>query len=165
MDGRLAGRCFGIEYCRDVVAAGLGDEIGCFYSDWSEFVDGPPPEPECPPAPDELTPFCGGGCATGGCPFHGGTDPEWRVSCVGVNEERGLGICAFGTTIGCGEDTMSNWCELRFGRPCACLRLRLADGELDERGFTTFATSCRAYRERYPGDVECMEPETWVPLP
>lgn len=162
------GICLGTDYCREAYAAGLTD-VACVYSDWTEFVDGPPEVEACPPAPDELAPFCGAACSEDGCPYHnhGLWGGEWHFSCVGVNEERGLGICAFGGRNGCAEGSpgYAATCEAFYGRPCACLRQRLGDGTLDERGFVTMASSCLAYRAMYPSGVECMNPETWSLLP
>lgn len=76
-------------------------------------------------------------------------------------------MCAFGTPSGCGldEPNYATQCLPFYGRPCACLRLRLPSGELDDRGYVTFASSCAAYRGLFPDDVECMEPFAWTPLP
>lgn len=43
--------------------------------------------------------------------------------------------------------------------------LRAPDGSFREVGSTTFVESCRAYRDRYLGDLECYEPLSWTPLP
>jgi hypothetical protein len=162
----LNGLCLGEAYCREVPFTELGNR--CVYSDGTPYVDGPPEVESCPPATDERTPFCGGPC--GACPYW---DPgpfynaEWKVSCVGISEARGLGVCTMspyacrpggGLAVACENPT------LHWSAPCACLLLRQPDGSFNDWGFTTFESSCRAYRDLYPGEVECMEPAEWAPL-
>lgn len=149
-----SGTCLGEQYCREVVETDV--PVRCVYSDGSEYFDGPPPSTVCPSPADDRTPFCGGAC--GACPY---LDPEfysgeWATSCVGVNEERELGVCSFGR-YACtpGQPFAARECDGpgRRGVPCACLVLRGPDGTFPEWGFPTFAEPCRAYRDRYGEDV------------
>ncbi len=164
--GSFGGGCFGAEYCRE--AAELGLRQVCVYSDGSLMEEGPPDEGACPPAPDEMEPFCGGSC--GACPAHepasGALVAEWFRSCLGINEEREFGVCAFDGGQPCrpGADSYALYCPRYEGRPCACIVFRDPDGTLREAGNTTFVESCLAYRERYPDAVECLDPVEWTPL-
>ncbi|UJR83714.1 hypothetical protein [Sandaracinus amylolyticus] len=169
----LSGPCVSAEMCD--VADEDGLDARCMYSDRTPFVNGPPSVDECPPPPDPEGTFCGGPCEpcpwVSGIPFLPGNPTSYgapRVSCVGVSETRGLGICAFDRFGECTEgDTLTaRLCLEQLGRPCACMRL-LTDVTPDVPivRFVTFADSCRAYRAMFPEDVECMDPMTWEPLP
>lgn len=160
----LAGPCLSAEYCRAELEAGLPNV--CVYSDLSSFVHGPPEVSECPPGP-AVQGFCGGPC--GDCPRSVGAawDPvsSWRTACSGLSETRGLGVCSFGVPLSCAEGDLS-WavsCAERIGsgRDCACLTFRGEDGAEQEVGWVTFEDSCVAYRELFPGQLECHRPVTW----
>ena len=167
-DGRITGPCMPRWICEAARDVDIGAR--CRYTDGSVFENGPPDEGACPPAPAERTPFCGGDCW--GCPEHERsptTDVPLGIHCMGQSEERGFGICAFGDSP-CAQDRPQGIgsparCPSFYGGPCACMRLRNSEGELREWGHATLAASCVAYRERYPGSVECMDPHEWEPLP
>lgn len=162
-----ANRCVPVEYCREAPEHGI--DAPCYYSDHTWFVTGPPAVDACPAPADPLTPFCGGPC--GDCPFHvvsGGTGPpqlDYDISCVGISERRGVGVCTFGLKWGCRRDArMGLECEGAYGRPCAFMMLRGEDGEELERGWITFESSCLAYRAFDPEGVVCRSPHTWDAL-
>jgi hypothetical protein len=159
-DREYRGVCVSEEYCRDAPAAGI--DVTCIYSDETTFVTGPPDEPVCPPAPDPRTPFCGGPCGSDGCPF---SEPRLLplngVSCVGLSDTRGLGICALhtrGQSCAPGVTSLMTGCHDPgvYGTPCLCLVLRRGD-ELETHGWITLESSCRAYRDRYPADFTCLD--------
>lgn len=159
----FAGNCVRPEYCDEVGETDIGAQ--CRYSDGSLYVNGPPEVDECPPGGNPLTPFCGGPCSPEGCPF---TEPwhmphgdSYDVSCVGMSETRGIGVCAIGTNLGCRpeEPGIVEACEFAWGEPCLCLVVQDDDGPRDW-GWPTMADSCRAYRDMFPADFECFD-EGW----
>ncbi len=155
----FGGLCVRPEFCDEVDETELG--AVCRYSDGTTYEEGPPEVEECPEG-NPLTPFCGGPCDPDGCPF---TIPPhrpggWEVSCVGISETRGIGVCALHTKYPCTpiDDTSTEGCELYWGQPCLCLVHREGDGYRDW-GWATMADSCRAYRDMYPGDFGCFDAE------
>ena len=51
---------------------------------------------------------------------------------------------------------MREGCPLYWDQECLCIVQRDAEG-LRDWGWVTMADSCRAYRDMYPGDVECVD--------
>lgn len=168
-DLRWEGTCVEPSFC-DEVDAHL-DGIVCLWSDLSERRVGAPEERVCPPA-DPRDPFCGGPCAD--CPWpERGLPPvfrdDYRVSCVGLSDRRGVGICGVNTAAPCMDGRSANAaCANEYAdgaaslfdrEPCACLVLEdpNAPGTFHPWGWATLADSCRRYRERYPAQVRCLE--------
>ncbi|MEM9073074.1 MAG: hypothetical protein AAGE52_31505 [Myxococcota bacterium] len=162
----LIGTCVPEAYCREVADTSIRSR--CFYADFSEYVNGPPIETECPSAPHPTSPFCGGPC--GGCPPI--TDEEVRiddVGCIGRSETRGLGICVL-TDSTCSEsDPLSNFGRADDDPPVlpgirnvACMVYQ--DVPQLEQGWLTRRDACLAYRDRYSGAVECRD-HNWELLP
>ncbi|MEM9192132.1 MAG: hypothetical protein AAGF12_23370 [Myxococcota bacterium] len=157
-------------YCDDPAHEEFGT---CFYSDLSLYENGPPEGGSCPAFEDELTGFCGGPCGEGPCPvaeiLRGlpAIEPSrLEVSCVGMNEERGFGVCSFEATNACARG--ASWsvvevCPL-FGRTCTCMVQRGPDRVLQDAGFAMSLEACLAYRAEFPEGVECVD-QDWQPLP
>ena len=161
-----SGPCVDPAYCAE--AAGSGDQPTCWYVDRTPYVDGPPEE-ACPPSPHGFSHFCGGEC--GGCDPFPSPFTMTASACAGVNEERGLGLCVFGAERVCERDANESGRieyfegitrEREWG-PIACMALVGEDGELPDWGWFVFEEGCRAYRDRYPGQVECVDND-WQPL-
>lgn len=170
------GYCVERSYCEEAAARGLS--IRCLWSDGSESERAPPEVPSCPtsPAPYPLLPFCGGAC--GDCALR----PVWGrdenpTACLGRSDTQAVGLCVDSATTPCyrvprpaPEDrSASGIC--RTGRPwdnyhgatCVCVAM-LRDGVPDDYGLVTVAETCLAYRELFPGVVECLN-DAWHPLP
>lgn len=127
----------------------------CYYSDLTRVETGPPAE-ACPANVSERWPFCGLEC--GGCrdiPEQSGYN-----GCVGLNDERGIGVCARGDSCTPGAFILDpeKWELFGEPEPIACLVLRdpLTD-EYWQWGWPTGAATCRAYRERYPYRFDCRD--------
>lgn len=159
----FGGTCLPPEYCTDAREAGLTD-IVCRYSDGTTFDAGPPTVDECPPGNPRTT-FCGGPCSPDGCPW---TIPvtrpgDYAVSCIGLSEERGLGVCALGTRKPCERGLnldLLPWMSTQLEEPALCLVPREGD-ELADIGWVTLADACRGYRDLFPDDFDCVD-ETWT---
>ncbi|MEQ9073687.1 MAG: hypothetical protein RLP09_07490 [Sandaracinaceae bacterium] len=157
------GRCAGERYCRESGAFGI--DVACVYSDGSEMAEGPPDEGACPSAGGAE--LCGGSC--GGCPMRARPETwlsDWRLSCLGVSEERGFGVCTFGGSSPCSRDGTSyaTWCDRMEGQPCACVVPLDDEGVPEAEGRVGLAESCLTYRARYPDAVECFHPTEWTRL-
>jgi len=133
----------------------LHPDHGCYYSDLTPVVTGPASD-ECPSNESSRWPFCGLEC--GDCedlPGHGG-----YVGCVGINDERGVGVCVGRDRCAPGAFILDpdRWEALGEPEPVACLVLRdpLTD-EYWEWGWPTGAATCRAYRELYPDRFDCRD--------
>ncbi len=174
----IAGACVDESLCDAAEAAGL--RLPCVWSDGTPRVRGAPAEPAtCPAAPHPETPFCGGPC--GDC---GPYSPNFRPvdsnllhpACVGRSDTRGVGICGLNYVGNClrGVNDGTDICvyggisvpELR-DTTCICVVFRGADtvDGLSDFGWATSTEGCRAYRDRYPDDVECVVDRAWNPLP
>ncbi|MEM9071731.1 MAG: hypothetical protein AAGE52_24695 [Myxococcota bacterium] len=154
----MRGTCFPYEFCREIWRTDREDR--CEYSNGETFVSGPPLE-TCPPPPHERAPFCGRGCDE--CPDDGFGFGATNGRCTGMNEERGLGVCA--VTVPCDRENGARLLEQVsdfYLEPAACLVER--DGsELTEEGWPVSLETCRAYRARYPGEFACVDPATgWL---
>ncbi len=162
----LAGTCVAESTCIEALDGGLG--ASCFYVDRSPYVEGPPDE-GCPELPEGPSGFCGPGCR--GCEPIPDPYDTIRASCVGVNEERGLGLCVFNSQEVCerrqNERGRLQYAELatemRYGR-AVCVVPVDAAGRLADWGWFAFDGGCRAYRARYPGVYECVDAD-WRPVP
>lgn len=153
-DGYLVGDgCVDVTYCEQAITEGL--EGRCYYSDLTPFVSGPPLD--CPDDVHEISTFCGPGCR--GCEWFNAT-PLAESACVGVNEDRGFGVCAFSADDTCrfgrpNADLMFYTPELGLGR--AVCMLMLVDGVVPEFGHKVFLDACRTYRDRFPDSVDCVD--------
>lgn len=83
-------------------------------------------------------------------------------SCIGLNEERGIGLCTY--SLGCGPEHIlldpENFSlffeEMGLDEPVSCLAF-VRGGVVDEWGWITSLAGCRAYRDLYPCSVDCMD--------
>lgn len=168
----LGGRCVHPSYCDE--AAEHGIELTCVYSDLSLFGEGPPSEDpaECEGGPARGG-LCGPYCENDGCPY---IEPHWPLgdpyawssSCVGVNEERGIGACALGERV-CtpeqGDYSPLEFLEFWFeDDDFLCLNLRDPGGAWADLAWPVFAETCHLYTERYPDSARCLD-ERWQPVP
>ena len=80
-------------------------------------------------------------------------------SCVGINAERGLGLCAFERCQE-GHPALADP-GLRDGE-VACLT-PLTDGRPAEYGWFTYRDACVAYRDHYPEAFDCLGVD-WSPI-
>lgn len=157
--GTRGGSCVDPAFCAELERSGA--ERRCIYSDHSPFVNGPPSE--CPAeVPNELSHYCGvecGGCAPGPLPYM-----ETRSACVGVNEERGFGLCVLGAERVCERsrderrrfERLETLTEGRFG-PVVCMTQRSAEGDEPDFGWFAFESGCRAYRAHFPEAIDCRD--------
>lgn len=147
LDDELArGPCTGLAECLDAPRFGLT----CFHYDRS-VVTAAPPDAECPAPVDARTPFCGASCPTECADIDLGDDIVRTNGCIGVNAERGLGLCAFD--------------RCRPGHP-ALDDARWYDGDVTcltplaedapDWGWFTYRDACRAYRALHPEAFECL---------
>lgn len=154
------GTCVDPAFCAELQRTDADFE--CVYSDRSDFVDGPPSA--CPgEVPNEFSRYCGVDC--GGCDPFPVPYMEVRSACVGVNEERGFGLCVFGAERVCdrgGRDEherferLETLTEGRFGR-VVCMTQRSVDGTEPDFGWLAFESGCRAYRERFGEAIDCRD--------
>lgn len=145
--------CVDVAYCEQVRDEGA--DVQCWYSDTTPFVDGPPLE--CPEDVHRVSTFCGPSC--GGCEWYD-SRPLAENGCIGVNEERGYGVCAFAANSTC-VSSSSN-AELTLFPPdgelgAAVCMLQLVDGVVPEFGHKVFIDACRAYRDRFPDSIDCVD--------
>lgn len=170
--GSDEGVCVPVETCLELAAPdpplmtlGTGE---CRWST-NEPVDSAPPSVPCP---ESTFPFlhCGGSCGSGFCPsMEMGIVQRDQMSCVGVNAERGYGICAYGEEY-CleGNPEANRWNLGGCGyerEPCACLVMD-ENPEPEpgrERGFFVDLQTCRAYAAAHPGSTKCVDAD-WSPL-
>ncbi|RLB46657.1 MAG: hypothetical protein DRJ42_27175 [Deltaproteobacteria bacterium] len=168
-DSQFTGLCVDPDYCRE--ARDRGVDTGCVYSDFSEFVEGPPTGDPCPA--DEaspMAPLCGEGCGTDVCSWPIEPGSSWAAtSCIGLSEERGVGVCVFYADQPCERawpsviEEFIDGCNRDLGTPCACLAKRNEDGTLWDRAWPIVEQSCRLYASLYPDDFACVGAD-WVPL-
>lgn len=90
------------------------------------------------------------------------------MSCVGVNAERGYGICVYTQHYCLESDPERN--ELRLGgcgvaaeTPCACLVMDHTLEPDQELGYLVEVEACRAYAAAHPGSTKCVDAD-WSPL-
>lgn len=168
--GDLGGRCVSEELCDAAREEGIA--IDCRWSDGTPRVTGPPTLDECPMAPDDRLPFCGGPC--GGCPLVEAPPTvawTWDQSCVGLSDARAFGVCVLSEVACSPEMAASRAAGAPFESPdlagstYACLTFSddSPDG-LWPYGWTTLSASCLAYRARFPDVVDCMD-DAWTALP
>jgi hypothetical protein len=147
----LRGTCYSIELC-------IEESLDCIYYDRTPVVDGPALD-EVPCPVDSSADFCGPGCGFERCPDSPeGASPFDRTSCIGVNEERAIGVCAYATQSVCTPDFRDDYCMVYFDEPCACLVDRGTSPP--EWGWLTRQSDCLAYRALYPDDFHCLD-TTW----
>ena len=163
----LAGFCVPEAYCHQAEEAGLQGR--CYYHDATQYIDGPDWVTTCPGGADPTVPFCGGAC--GGCPSLP-VPPyyvpfDFQISCLGINEERGYGFCAYMTQSPCQRGYERRWAELdaTYGSPsvCAVARDPASPDGLSEYGWLTLEATCLAYAAAFPDDFACVR-DDWIPL-
>lgn len=166
-------------FCVDEVfcdaAAAEGFDVECVWSDGTRRVHGPPRLAACPDSADPNVPFCGGPC--GECPlleYPAGYVHNWELSCIGLSDDRGHGVCTLGSNFTCRPGRSAAAVagapfpslSLEDAGPYACLVFRepALSPELASGGWATLRSSCVAYRERFPDAVECMD-DDWAVIP
>jgi hypothetical protein len=173
-DTQVYGVCVDDEVCDQLVNIEAPETYACRYFDGSEYEDGPSYPTECPeiaPGVGDLGSFCGGAC--GECQpvsVFGAANGDW-VSCVGINEERGYGVCALtgdSAPLRCrpapGVNEVSYWrgadgwggndADGEYRR-AHCMRLRQEDGTPHVSGWVVMGDTCAAYVRNFPGSFEC----------
>lgn len=159
----LGAGCVHISYC--LADPAFRPNHDCYYSDLTRVRTGPPTE-ACPADVSTVFTFCGPEC--GSCPPVEDSPGNWYYGCVGVNDERGTGICAFQDACGPGSALLEEeTSELLFGpgHPPACLVQRdPVSGEYWDWGWTVSVEACAAYRERYPDAFDCRDFD-WETIP
>jgi len=152
------GGCVHTSYC--VASFNLFEGVECYYRDRTPVVTGPPSE-ACPDSLSDAFRFCGRECE--GCDIS--DDQPFLPSCLGVNDERGIGIC---TDRGCrpGEEVLDPAYAMdRYGEVTACLVPRHAETrEYWEYGWAVGLETCKAYRALYPEDFDCRDID-WSSVP
>ena len=160
------GGCIDASYCRAMIELGLPHE--CFYDDLTPFVNGPPYPPECPEPAEPLLPHCGGPC--GPCPYvmgNFGSSVQQQQSCIGLNEERGYGLCAINGVETCARPELAGrpfYAEefmIGYGVQLACMVLLDDEAEdgLADNGAWVPLDNCRDYVARFPGSYACVDTE------
>jgi len=141
-------------------------EFQCLYSDGTEVVNGPPPS-TCPANVSDDEPYCGGGCAGVECPvvtygrWDGDRWPEReaRMSCVGVSERRGFGVCGYAAVQRSASEFSRRHaldeCGWYFHVPCAIMTTSRPAPGFEDSGVVVRLDVCRDYRSRNPDSVEC----------
>lgn len=168
---RDEGVCIPVETCLELNAPDPPlMTLGTGECRWStgESVDTAPPAVACP---ESTFPFlhCGGSCGSSFCPsIDNGIFQRDQMSCVGVNAERGSGICAYGEDYCLEDDPEANrWnlggCGVIADAPCACLVMDHAPEPARELGFLVEMEACRAYAAAHPGSTKCVDAD-WSPL-
>ena len=140
-------------YCTAAIDAGL--DVRCVYSDGTIYRNGPPAT-SCPVPFASGVAFCGGACAGAECPRTWDRG-QHAHSCVGLSDDRGYGVCAFGRHR-CDPGNVSSQldeCEGWYGRPCSCLVP--LPSPVDNLGFPVLQETCQRYVEDYPEHVRCMD--------
>lgn len=166
------GACVDPSYCEAAAAHGVAHSY-CFHHHDQSPYRGEAPAEECPPSTDDLTAFCGMSCPQE-CPFLRREDdripPIYRLEgdrafdrmCVGVTEERAIGVCSVGSDVCYLPGTTFNNIEMEdyeafYERPFACLLVHDRVRADVPYGFITTADACRAWVRRYPGAGECYD--------
>ncbi|UJR83575.1 Hypothetical protein I5071_56430 [Sandaracinus amylolyticus] len=165
-----AASCISEELCHALSTPG---SPLCVYSDMTPLIDGPPDIDACPGPPGGGPGgFCGGPCGECPPPFRASEWPESAFNgCTGQSESRPIGVCTTGiNTSDCSREdgVIDRECRIP-GTPwpesavCGCMFFRV-EGEEQEVGWRVFEDSCRAYRDLFPGQVECYRTDIWEPL-
>ncbi len=166
-----AGFCVAESVCDE--AARVGFPLTCSWSDGTPRVH-PATSAECPRARHPGSPFCGPGCDR--CPGYATRDPPLRGSCVGRSDTRPIGICIPPANCRRGEWGPDDVCFVAGSiclypelcdAPCGCVVVRSSDGidGLADYGWPASIEACRAYRDMYPDQVECVVDRDWHPAP
>lgn len=158
--------CVDPEYCRWLVEnPEERPNQRCRYSDGTLFESGPPHD-DCAPGADPIDPFCGGSC--GDCPVY----PRNNQGCIGVSDARGFGVCVPLSRERCRPSSDIDTANALAGcswqmrglvggddpQECLCMLLSPTDPpDLGEVGWAVSQQTCRAYRDRYPGEVRCVD--------
>ncbi len=149
------GTCMAAEFCADLHRSELEDR--CTYNAGEIYLTGPPVE-ACPAPLDSLSTFCGEDCAP--C----STEPIVLGGsfgrCVGLNDERGLGLCGLSTPCDASSGpTLDLYNDFIVDPICL---VELGESGLQPLGYVVAESACVAYVERYPGDFACVDPrEGW----
>ena len=166
LSDEAGGGCVDASYCRAAIELDLTDK--CFYDDLTPFVDGPPSPTECPEPAVPLLPHCGGPC--GPCPYvmgNFGSSFQQQQSCIGLNEERGYGLCAINGAGTCARPEVGGrpfYVEefmIGYGVQLACMVLfdEEAEDGLADNGAWVPLDNCRDYVARFPGSYACVDTE------
>lgn len=168
---------FGGGFCVDESvcdeAARVGFPLTCTWSDGTSRLH-PTTTSGCPAPAHPSTPFCGTDCDA--CPTYN-AQPVLRGVCVGRNDARPLGVCI--PPDGCdrgtrgpedvcfGVNDVCQFRELRADTTCGCVVIRggSAPDGLPDHGWPTSIEACRAYRDMYLDQVECIVDRDWHPAP
>ena len=160
-EDRYAGSCLNPSYCEP--ATEFYPNSTCFYADLSPVDDGASQRGVSGTRFGDV-PFCGLECPR--CPIQRPDGEPFASSCVGLNEERGVGLCT--APLRCHEgsqftDPSREWDE-RFGESLACLVVRdPVTEELWDWGWVTGVEPCKQYRALYPDRFDCRNSD-WDPL-
>ncbi|MEM1416555.1 MAG: hypothetical protein AAGH15_16710 [Myxococcota bacterium] len=85
--------------------------------------------------------------------------------CVGVTENRDVGICTYGGGCEPGSPSVVGLPGItEENDPLACLVETTADGELMDHGAFVFREDCQRYRALYP-EFRCVDAPSWTELP
>lgn len=166
----MGGACIPVETCLALTTADPPVTVGNGGCRWStgEPADVAPPSVACP---ETEPPFrsCGGSCGSDYCPplrpFLGQRE---QMSCVGVNAERGYGICVYAQDYCLERDPDRNrfnlgGCDVVADAPCACLVMDHTLEPDQELGYFVELEACRAYAVAHPGSTKCVDAD-WSPL-
>jgi hypothetical protein len=144
-----SGECYTAELC-------LAEELNCIYYDRTRLIDGPPVDGVT--CPSGTANFCGEACGHEPCEINPFV-PTSRASCIGIDEEHAIGVCALHTNTSCRPSFDFNEnCELAFGQRCACL-IDLREGP-PRFGWITLEADCLAYRALRGDRFDCFD-NTW----
>ncbi len=154
-------------------ATRVGFPLTCTWSDGTSRLH-PLTTSGCPAPARPSTPFCGTDCES--CPTYN-AQPVLRGVCVGRNDARPFGlcippdVCARGTRgpedVCFGVNDVCQFRELRADTTCGCVVIRggSAPDGLPDHGWPTSIEACRAYRDMYLDQVECIVDRDWHPAP
>jgi hypothetical protein len=126
----------------------------------------PPPTEECPSDASPVFGFCGPTC--GDCPDIETSPSLSYQGCVGLNGERGVGLCTHSQACSAGDRILEADASEVFWDgtdPTACLVQRdPVTGEYWEWGWTVSVPACTAYRALYPESFDCRDVD-WETIP
>lgn len=169
------GICMPEGFCDQAAAEGY--PLPCMWTDRTPRVTGAPRDVGACPAPVHPgTPFCGepcGGCAPYPNTNRGRFSPQ--PACIGRSDARQFGICGPATScrrgMWAGDDVCGPPGDIGFPRieetSCVCVVFASPDTTdgLSDFGFATSIEGCRAYRDMYPGAIQCVIDRDWHTLP